>query len=70
LQTLLLPHCVPDAAGVSFGTPLSQLATSQVEPFVGTSASSGIDVTLPMPSHTAVWQSPGVCCVSGVFAAV
>jgi hypothetical protein len=63
-------HVVPAATGGFEGTPFVQTAVVHGFVLVGRSASSMTLVTLPFPSHSFVWQSPAVCMLVGVPAAV
>jgi hypothetical protein len=53
-------HVMPVLTVVD-GMPFVQCPVWQSLPYVGTSALSATDMVPPFPSHSIVWQSPGVC---------
>lgn len=64
-------HEKPLACAGWLGEPLLQTSLVQALPSsAGMSELSTTLVTLPLPSHAAARQSPGVCAAIGVFAAV
>jgi hypothetical protein len=59
-------HAAPAGTGEVWGTPKTQALRVHGSASAGTSASSSIVTSPPVPSQTIRWQSPGTCVAVGV----